>query len=55
MVKIMNNTGPQQLFISTHDQKLYAFFKKKFRMFNVCILEFKSYGKNGPVIDMVVP
>lgn len=48
----LNKANPRQLFISTHDQKLYAFMKKKFRMFNLCTMEFKSYGKYGPEIDV---
>lgn len=48
----LNNPQPPQLFISTHDQKIYSFLKKKFRMFNPCTIEFKSYGKNGPMIEV---
>jgi hypothetical protein len=46
----INNADPIQLFISTHDRKLYLFLKKKFRNLNVLVLEFNSYDKAGPVI-----
>ena len=46
----INNDNPIQLFISTHDRKLYSFLKKKFRNLNVLTLEFKNYDKEGPVI-----
>ena len=46
----INNENPIQLFISTHDRKLYSFLRKKFRNLNVLALEFKSYDQEGPVI-----
>lgn len=49
---LLNNPQAPQLFISTHDQKIYSFLKKKFRMLNVCTLEFKSCGKNGPELEI---
>ncbi|WP_179862510.1 hypothetical protein [Bacillus wiedmannii] len=38
----------QQLFISTHDSTFYEMMKKKFSRFNISIIHYYSYEKNGP-------
>lgn len=48
---LLNGNRPEQIFISTHDRDLYSFLLKKFRIFNVLSLEFKSYDIDGPEIN----
>ena len=48
---LLNGNRPEQIFISTHDRDLYNFLLKKFRIFNVLSLEFKSYDIDGPEIE----
>ncbi|WP_408955417.1 AAA family ATPase [Natroniella sp. ANB-PHB2] len=51
---VLKESNAKQIFISTHDRKLFNFMKKKFRMLNVFVLEFKGYDKNGAKIDKYI-
>lgn len=48
---LLNSTSKWQLFLSTHDRKIFSFLKKKFRIFNLLVLDFRSYGMKGPEIN----
>lgn len=40
----------KQIIISTHDLSFYELMRKKFRHMDIGVVEFESYGANGPII-----
>jgi len=41
----------KQIIISTHDLTFFELMMKKFRHLNVGVVEFESFGKNGPLLS----
>jgi len=41
----------KQFIISTHNSNFYDMLRKKFRMIDIGLIQYNSYGKNGPVFS----
>ena len=42
----------KQFIISTHNSNFYDMLRKKFRMLDIGLIQYDSYGKNGPVFSI---
>ncbi|QEL85891.1 AAA family ATPase [Bacillus mycoides] len=51
LIRLFVEKHQKQVIISTHDHKFYKMMLKKFRYYDLAIIEYKTYGDGGPIID----